>query len=121
MSPEVNGPTVRDPTLPFVEKRLVEEAVVAKKLVVVAAEPVAFINVKFCRVVEPVCSAVEKVVRPVTLRLPPIVASPLVLNVPAAVLSKPTPSPPVMYPEPPTERAVAGEVVAIPNLVEIYV
>ena len=30
------------------------EAVVAKKLVVVALVPVAFTNVKFCKVVEPV-------------------------------------------------------------------
>ena len=33
--------------------RLVEEAVVAKKLVVVASVPVALTKVKFCRVVEP--------------------------------------------------------------------
>ena len=35
------------------EKRLVELAVVAKKLVVVALVPVAFLKVKFWRVVEP--------------------------------------------------------------------
>ena len=37
-----------------VVKRFVEEAVVAKKLVVVADDPVAFTKVKFWRVVEAV-------------------------------------------------------------------
>ena len=44
---EVELPMVSNPMLPLVEKRFVEEAVVLKKLVVVAAVPVALINVKF--------------------------------------------------------------------------
>ena len=36
------------------EKRLVDEAVVEKRLVVVAEVPVAFWKVKFCKVVEPI-------------------------------------------------------------------
>ncbi len=39
--------TVRFPNEAFVEYRFVEDAVVEKKFVVVAAEPVAFTNVKF--------------------------------------------------------------------------
>ena len=42
------------PIFAVLAKRLVEEAVVAKKLVVVAEVPVAFEKVKFWRVVEPV-------------------------------------------------------------------
>src|SRR3989344_6483448 len=41
------------PTVRSEEKRLVEEAVVEKKLVVVAEVPVALLKVKFWRVVEP--------------------------------------------------------------------
>ena len=41
MRPEVTGPATRVPILPLVEKRLVDEAVVEKKLVVVAEVPVA--------------------------------------------------------------------------------
>lgn len=40
------------PMLPVVENRLVELAVVLKKLVVVALVPVALAKVKFCKVVE---------------------------------------------------------------------
>lgn len=40
--------------LKFVVKRFVEDAVVAKKFVVVAEVPVAFMKVKFWRVDEPV-------------------------------------------------------------------
>jgi hypothetical protein len=64
--------------LRVVAKRLVEEAVVAKKLVVVAEVPVAFEKVKLWRVVEPI--AVRLVVEPVTKarklvkRLPVVVA-----------------------------------------------
>lgn len=47
MRPEVKTPAVRPPTFPLVAKRLVELAVVAKKLVVVALDPVALRNVKF--------------------------------------------------------------------------
>ena len=53
MRPEVIRPAVRLPIFPEVEKRLVEEAVVAKKLVVVAEVVVELIAVKFWRVVEP--------------------------------------------------------------------
>jgi len=53
ISPEVIGPAVRVPMLPDVANRFVEDAVVAKKLVVVALVPVAVLKVKFCRVVEP--------------------------------------------------------------------
>jgi len=42
------------PTVRSEEKRLVDDAVVLKKFVVVAFVPVAFTKVKFCRVVEPV-------------------------------------------------------------------
>ena len=46
--------TVSDPRVEVDAKRLVEEAVVVKKLVVVAFVPVALTKVKFCKVVEPV-------------------------------------------------------------------
>ena len=55
----------------MVEKRFVEEAVVAKKLVVVAEVPVALTKVKFWRVEEPVRRRFERVVRPpVAVRVP---------------------------------------------------
>ena len=44
MRPEVMGPAVSVPMFPKVEKRFVEEAVVEKKLVVVAEVPVALAN-----------------------------------------------------------------------------
>jgi hypothetical protein len=47
INPEVMRPVVR-----LVEKRLVEDAVVAKKFVVVAEVPVAVVKVKFCNVEE---------------------------------------------------------------------
>ena len=63
-SPEIERPpanvvvpvlnTVSDPKVEVEAKRLVELAVVAKKLVVVAEVPVALTKVKFCKVVEPV-------------------------------------------------------------------
>jgi len=69
--PEVIGPAVRVPMLPEVEKRLVDEAVVEKRLVVVAEVPVALMKVKFWRVEEPVRRRLERVVRPpVTLSVP---------------------------------------------------
>ena len=46
------APAVRVPILPEVEKRLVDEAVPEKKVVEVALVVVAFIAVKFWRVVE---------------------------------------------------------------------
>ena len=45
---------VMSPPLAVVKKRLVVLAVVAKRLVVVALDEVELIEVKFCRVVEPV-------------------------------------------------------------------
>ena len=46
-------------------KRFVDEAVVAKKLVVVAEVPVAFTKVKFWRVLDPVARRLPRVVSPV--------------------------------------------------------
>jgi len=61
---------VRLPT-PEVKKRFVVEALVAKKLVVVAEVPVAFRKVKFWRVDEPVRRRFERVVSPaVAVRVP---------------------------------------------------
>ena len=53
-------PNVPRPELLWV----VENKVVANKLVVVAWVPVAFTKVKFWRVVEPVTKRLERVVRP---------------------------------------------------------
>ena len=50
-------------------KRLVELAVVEKKLVVVALVPVAFTKVKFCKVVEAVAKILAKVPRVETVTL----------------------------------------------------
>jgi hypothetical protein len=65
-------PKILFPALSTVAKRLVELAVVEKKLVVVAAEPVALMKVKFCSVDEPVARKLvveAKVKRPeVTVR-----------------------------------------------------
>jgi hypothetical protein len=47
IKPEVIVPAVREPIVPLLEKRLVVDALVEKKLVVVAEVPVAFRNVKF--------------------------------------------------------------------------
>jgi hypothetical protein len=52
------------PTLRSEAERLVEEAVVAKKLVVVAEVPVALTKVKFWRVEDPERSRLERVVSP---------------------------------------------------------
>ena len=52
---------VRPKPLIEVPNRFVEEAVVAKKLVVVALVPVALTKVKFCRVDEPVRRMLAKV------------------------------------------------------------
>jgi hypothetical protein len=52
INPDVIAPAVILPVFREVEKRLVLEAVVLKKLVVVAEVPVAFTKVKFWRVVE---------------------------------------------------------------------
>ena len=47
IGPEVNAEALSVPKVAFVAKRLVEEAIDEKKLVVVAAVPVALVNVKF--------------------------------------------------------------------------
>src|SRR3989344_2951527 len=57
------------PTVKSDEKRLVEDAVVEKKLVVVADVPVAFTKVKFWRVVEAVANILAKVPRVETVML----------------------------------------------------
>jgi len=57
------------PTLKSDEKRLVEEAVVEKKLVVVAEVPVALTKVKFWRVEEAVAKTLAKVPRVVAIIL----------------------------------------------------
>jgi len=51
--PTESEPAVSVPTLPVVENELVDDAIEAKKLVVVAAVPVALLKVKFCNVEEP--------------------------------------------------------------------
>jgi len=61
MRPEVRVPAVSVPMFAAVAKRFVEEAVVAKKLVVVAEVPVALRKVKFWRVEEPVTRRFESV------------------------------------------------------------
>ena len=50
--------------VPFVKKRFVVEALVAKRFVVVAEVPVAFMNVKFWMVEEPLESKFPKVPKP---------------------------------------------------------
>lgn len=50
----VARPPVRFPVLRVVAKRFVEEATLEKKLEVVALDPVALMNVKFCSVDDPV-------------------------------------------------------------------
>jgi len=62
---------VRVPILALAEKRLVDDAVVEKKLVVVALVPVALRKVKFCRVDEPFDKRLAKVPSPVDVKLPP--------------------------------------------------
>ena len=57
------------PTVRREEKRLVEEAVVLKKLVVVALVPVAFTKLKFWRVEEAVAKILAKVPRVVAVML----------------------------------------------------
>ena len=52
----------------FVAKRLVDDAVVAKRVVVVALVVVAFTPVKFWRVEEAVARRLAVVVRPETVR-----------------------------------------------------
>lgn len=68
--PEVMAPKVTLPALIAVAKRLVDDAVVAKKLVVVAEVPVAFTKVKFWRVDEALARRLVKLPRPVAVILP---------------------------------------------------
>ena len=58
------------PALIEVAKRLVEEALVAKKFVVVALEPVAFRKVKFWSVLDPRTSRLSTVASPVAVKFP---------------------------------------------------
>ena len=62
---------VEPSTCRFEEKRLVLEAVVEKKLVVVAEVPVAFAKVKFCKVEEPMTRRSPEVLM-VVVAEPPI-------------------------------------------------
>lgn len=66
--PSVIPLRVREPRVPEVEKRLVEEAVPEKNAVEVELEVVEFTPVKFCKVLEPFTRRVAKVAAPV-LRL----------------------------------------------------
>jgi hypothetical protein len=78
---------VRLPRLPVVANRLVEEAVVAKLFVVVAAVPVAFTKVKFWRVEELVTRRLPRVPRPVVVRvLPPSESAPVMVVAPRYAL-----------------------------------
>ena len=64
--------------VPLVKKRFVVEAVVEKKLVVVALVPVALTKVKFCNVDEPVTKRLDKVERPpVAVKVVPRVREPV--------------------------------------------
>jgi hypothetical protein len=68
--PEVIAPRVELPAFKAVAKRLVEEAVVAKKLVVVALVEVDQRAVKFWRVVEERATRLVVVAVPFTRKLP---------------------------------------------------
>ena len=50
--------------------RVVPKILVEKKFVVVAAEPVAFAKVKFCRVEEPIERRLDRVARPEVFNIP---------------------------------------------------
>src|SRR3989338_9182032 len=63
---------VKLPPFPVVKNKLVELAVVEKRLVVVAAVPVAFTKVKFCKVLEALSKRFARVPRPVEVKLPPL-------------------------------------------------
>ena len=64
---------VAEPAEREAENRLVEEAVVLKRLVVVAFVPVALVKVNFCKVVEPTTNKSPEV-------LMVVVAEPPILN-----------------------------------------
>ena len=55
---------VRVPIVAEFEKKLVVDALVEKRFVVVAEVPVAFMNVKFCKVEEPAARRFPNVPRP---------------------------------------------------------
>ena len=80
---------------------------VADPLMVVVESPLLAENT--------VVEALVRVVLPETFNEPPMVALPLVCKVPAVVLRRPIPMPPVKYPDPATDNEVAGDVVPIPN------
>jgi len=63
--------TVSEPMVAALAKRFVEEALVAKKFVVVAEVPVPFTKVKFWRVEEPVRRRLAKVLRAEKLLVSP--------------------------------------------------
>ena len=69
---EVRAWRVRVPRLAAAENRLVLDAVVLKKFVVVALVPVAFTNVKFWRVEDAVAKMLAKVPSAVEVRFPPL-------------------------------------------------
>ena len=72
--------TFKDPSVEVAAKRLVEEAVVAKKLVEVAKVVVASFPVKFCKVVEPWDIKLPKVPSKVVVELPPMKTLPATEN-----------------------------------------
>lgn len=71
---------ISDPVVKFVEKRLVDDAVVAKKFVVVAELPVAFTKVKFWSVDDDVTRTFVVVAKPLIVRPPPWVPFPIVVE-----------------------------------------
>ena len=97
--------TVRAPMFPVVAKRLVDEAVVAKKLVVVALVPVALVNVKAWSVVEPVWRAVENEDNPETESVPRVpsevreeAVTPAARVLPVRLRAETDPAEPVTFP-----------------------
>jgi hypothetical protein len=68
---DVAFPRSAAPALRFVPNKLVDDAVVAKKFVVVAFDPVALRNVKFCKVEELFARMFAKVPRPEEVIFPP--------------------------------------------------
>jgi hypothetical protein len=80
IKPEVMVPAVREPIVPLFEKRFVVDALVEKKLVVVAEVPVALTKVKFWRVVEEVRSKLVEVAVPAMVSPVPVVPAPIVVE-----------------------------------------
>jgi hypothetical protein len=106
-------PKILFPALSTVAKRLVELAVVEKKLVVVAAEPVALMKVKFCSVDEPVA---RKLVVEAKVKRPEVTVRRLVLGLKVKPLLPVIEEAPLKYetwlaiPEPETEPEPMQEV-----------